>query len=298
MRIAPALTVFFLFLIQLPVLPGGGAPPGPGYTIDADQLADILGSKDLVILDARGPKAHRKGHIPGAIPVSWQGFAVTVGRPGSSKWGVAFAPQELSGKFGELGVDAATSVVVYGDPLGGRGEDGRFVWMLLMLGVEKARILNGGFPFWQGNGYPVSREKVDPVPVTFGDVIPVDGFTVDSKWVHQRLGSARIVDSRTAMEFNGSRKRGEARGGHIPGAVLIPYLSLFREDGRLKTLGELKALFETAGLEEDDEIAAYCTAGIRSSFMVLALRMAGYGKAANYDQSFFRWAADKSLPVE
>ncbi len=278
--------------------PPAAAEGEPSYVVDAAWLIARLQEPDLVILDARGPKAHKKGHIPGALAVKWQDFAVTAGRPGSAKWGVAFHARDLSARFAALGIHGNRTVVVYGDPLGGWGEEGRFVWMLRSLAVEGSYFLDGGFPYWKVRGLPVSREKVSPDPVPFHVEEEVPGFSVDTEWVRSRLGQIRIIDSRTEGEYWGQRKHGEARGGHLPGAILVPYLSLFQQDGRLLAKGDLKDLFTRAGIRKEDDIVVYCTAGIRSAYMVLVLRMNGYSRAANYDQSFYRWAADKSLPLE
>ncbi len=287
------------FVLFTPTLSAAGnGYRDPQYMVDARWLSTGLEADNLLILDARGPIAYKKGHIQGAIPVKWQDFAVTLGRPGSPKWGVALNFRELASKFGEVGVNESSTVVVYGNSLGGWGEDGRFIWMLRMIGIKRSMFLNGGFNYWKENGYPVVRGKVEPIPVLFKvkDIVPE--LSVDTDWIIDNRENIRIVDSRTPEEYEGARKYGEARGGRLPGAVHVPYLSLFLEDGRLKPQEELENLFTKAGIGRDETIAAYCTAGIRSAFMVLALKMAGFTNSANYDQSFYRWAALKELPVE
>lgn len=66
----------------------------------------------------------------------------------------------------------------------------------------------------------------------------------------------------------------------------------------MRSVAEIKALASQAGLHTDDEIIAYCTKGIRSAHLALALREAGFSKARNYDASYYEWAGDQSLPVE
>ena len=43
-------------------------------------------------------------------------------------------------------------------------------------------------------------------------------------------------------EYNGATKYGETKGGHIKGAVFVPYLDLFQKDGTLKTNDEITAI--------------------------------------------------------
>lgn len=73
---------------------------------------------------------------------------------------------------------------------------------------------------------------------------------------------------------------------------------MFNKDHTVKSTAELAKIFQAAGLTPEDEIVTYCTAGIRSAHMALVMRMAGFGKASNYDASFYEWAAMKALPLE
>src|SRR4029077_1354017 len=95
-----------------------------------------------------------------------------------------------------------------------------------------------------------------------------------------RLKSAnvQIVDARTPAEFRGEDIRA-IRGGHIPGAVNIPYemnwvdpetpMKLARKQVAdssgmsLKPVGELKALY--ARLDPNKETIVYCQSGARAS---------------------------------
>ncbi len=52
------------------------------YMVTADWLQENIEREDLLILDARGEDAHKKGHIKGAIPVVWQSFSNMEGGPG------------------------------------------------------------------------------------------------------------------------------------------------------------------------------------------------------------------------
>ena len=50
--------------------------------------------------------------------------------------------------------------------------------------------------------------------------------------------------------------------GHIPGAINIPFTEFLNKDGTLKTAKEIKAILDSNGIDKDDEIVTYCTAGI------------------------------------
>jgi len=137
------------------------------YITDAKWLSENLKSKDILVLDARSDKEYVKGHIPGAINVAWQGFSNMEGKPGDKGWGVVLSDDKLSEKLSAIGVDKNKTIVVYCDSKNGWGEDGRFVWMLKMSGIENAKMLNGGFNFWESSKYEVSKEAVAPVASSF-----------------------------------------------------------------------------------------------------------------------------------
>lgn len=268
------------------------------YITDAKWLSANLKSKDVLLLDARAEKDYAKGHIPGAINVAWQGFSNMVGKPGDSGWGVVLSGDKLSEKLSAIGVDKTKTIVIYTDNKTGWGEDGRFVWMLRMAGIENAKMLNGGFDFWESSKFEVSKEATVPVASSFKIENPDKSMTINTEELKAKLGKVKILDSRSKEEYDGAVNFGEARGGHIPGAINLTFSSLFKEDKTFKSADEIEAIFKAAGLNKEDEIVTYCTAGIRSAHLALSLKMMGYNTVKNYDESFYTWAKDQSLKVE
>jgi len=270
-------------------------PAGPSLFVDAAWLKANQTRVNLV--DARSEKEFRKAHIPGALSAPWQAFTRMDGKPGQPGWGTLLPAAELAVKIGKLGLDGAKPVVVYADPPGW-GEDGRFAWMLAMLGVSEVSIVDGGFRAWKQaageiTGKAGETTPRDPiVPQWHGDL----DATTD--WIRSRLGHLKIVDSRGSREFNGATPYGEARAGHLPGAISLPFETLFNADGTIKSREDLEQRFRAAGLTPDDEIVIYCTAGIRSAHMTLVMRSLGFATVRNYDASFYEWAAMKQLPLQ
>lgn len=263
--------------------------------VDSAWLKGSLSSATIV--DARAEKDFKKGHIPGAISAPWQFFAHMEGKPGEQGWGTLLPQEELRSKLSSLGIDGSNPLVVYAD-LPGWGEDGRFAWMVMMLGITDVKILDGGYSAWKRDGGETTREKTDTQPGQPVHPQWESELVADTDWIHSRIGQIQIVDSRAAKEFSGATPYGEARRGHLPGALSIPFEDMFNADGRIKSKEQLKTLFETAGLKPESEIVTYCTAGIRSAHMALVMRMMGFSKARNYDASFYEWAAMKKLPLE
>ena len=268
------------------------------YIVDADWLNENLDNENILILDARGQEAYDKGHIPGAIAVTWQNFADMSGTPADNpNWGTVLKAEELSKKLSEFGISPDKEIVVYTTTDGGWGEDGRIVWMLRRAGFENAKMLDGGFEYWKSKGYEVSKEAVEPTKAEVTITKLSDDTNIETEELAKRLGELVIIDARSKEEYEGAQNYGEARGGHLPGAINIPFTEFLNKDGTLKTAKEIKAILDSKGIDKDDEIVTYCTAGIRSAHMQIVLDMMGYN-ARNYDASFYVWAANQNLEVE
>ena len=276
----------------------------PGIITYAGVLSSALAS--TIVLDARPAADYAAGHIPGAINVMWQTFAtVTTGSPGDAGWGMLKTAAEIGALLSGLGIDGAKEVAVYAGAPTGWGEDGRIVWMLRMAGITKARILNGGYQAWGNGGNEVDANSVTPVATGFTLTSLNSSYTTDKAWIvaNKSRSDVKILDVRAADEYAGAVKYGEKRGGRIPGAISLPFdQALFNNSGAIpcffKSPEQLEATLSAIGLKKTDTIVSYCTKGIRSAEMTMALRMAGYTKAINYDASFYEWAGDASLPVQ
>ncbi len=268
------------------------------YVVNVDWLKENLNREDLLILDARGQEAYDKGHIPGAIVATWQGFADMQGAPGDPNWGTVLAPKTLAEKLSALGITKEKEIVVYTNAVSGWGEDGRIVWMLRRAGFNNTKILDGGFGFWESKGYEVSKDAVvaTPTPV---ELTTLEGKTnIETDELVSKLGKVVIIDVREKDEYEGATKFGEARGGHLPGAINLTFNQFLNQDGTLKTAQQIQTILDQQGIKKEDEIITYCTAGIRSAHMQIVLDMLGYENARNYDASFYAWAGNSELQLE
>lgn len=257
------------------------------YFVDIDWLALHINDENIVIIDGRDAKKYEKGHIPGAINVAWQSLANVKGKSGDKGWGVALNKDELSKKLGELGITKNSKIIAYADK-DGWGEDGRIVWELKTAGLD-AKMLDGGFDLWSKE----NREITTEVPVIESKTLNIESIdsktTITTEDLHKNMDKYTIVDSRAKDEYDGATKYGEAIGGHIKGAISLPFNEVYNEDGTIKSEAELNKIFEQAGLRKDKPIVTYCTAGIRSAHLALILDMLGYN-AKNYDASYYEWA--------
>jgi len=120
------------------------------------------------------------------------------------------------------------------------------------------------------------------------------GESVSTAELRGRLGEQGlcVVDARPLPAFNGWRVEGDARGGHVPGAVAFPADWLTRLDD-----AELKVMLESKGIASSNEVIVY---GGRDAAELFRSRIAEHLRVVvrTYDEGFTDWGADPRLPVE
>ncbi|MFJ7592168.1 sulfurtransferase [Streptomyces sp. NPDC097617] len=272
-----------------------GALPGP--LVGVDWLARRLGAPGLVLLDA-SVGAHRgAGHrIPGARPFDLDGDLSDHTAP---------APHSMPGapEFTEavraLGVEDSDTVVVYDGA--GLYSSARAWWMLRAMGFDRAAVLDGGLPAWTAAG--LSVEATGPAyggPRGSFTARPRPGLLVDSATVQRALAdpAAAVLDARTRGRFEGTapEPRPGLRGGHMPGALNLPFGELLDGAGLMRPAGELRAAFrEPAG--DRERLYFSCGSGVTACVLALGATLAGYRELAVYDGSWSEWGMPSELPV-
>jgi len=106
-----------------------------------------------------------------------------------------------------------------------------------------------------------------------------------------------LVDVRSLKEFNGEitappeyPTEHAQRGGHIPGAINIPWAQAVNDDRTFKSVEELQSLYESKGITSDKQIISYCRIGERSSHTWFVFKyLLGYSSVRNYDGSWTEW---------
>jgi thiosulfate/3-mercaptopyruvate sulfurtransferase len=263
------------------------------YFVETDWLENNRGN--VVIVDVRNPALYLLGHINGAVNISKNEFL-------STRNGVKSLVPEV-GEFERLmdryGIKPDTVVVAYSQD--DNPYMARFVWNLRLYGHDKSYVLNGGYDKWVAEGGATSLLPAMAEAASGYRVSGSADIRADADYVMSRMNkpSALIWDTRRKSEFVGTEIRAD-RGGHIPGAVHLEWLSLLKEQNGVKVLREekeIQQLLETAGITRDLEIVAHCQTGIRSSYATLVLVSMGY-RVKNYDGSWIEWANNDTYPVD
>ncbi len=259
----------------------------PAQLHDAQQRPDAP-----LVIDLRPPEDFAAGHLPGAVHLDLWGVSLIDTDPAPLK---AFMWM-IDHLFNLRGVTAATPVVVYDEQSGIRAARG--FWFLEYFGHPRVQLLDGGFAAWKAAGLPVTREAAAPPKSTWTGTPQPDTIAT---WrdVHARLGNPGVVllDTRTDGEYDGTTVRAR-RGGRIPGAVHVEWTRNLGPDGAFKPAGELRAMYEQAGVTPEKEVITYCQGGYRAAHGYLALRLLGYPRVRNYTGSWKEWGDREELPVE
>jgi thiosulfate/3-mercaptopyruvate sulfurtransferase len=258
----------------------------------ADLACDIEGDARPLVIDLRPPEDFAAGHIPGAVHLDLWGVSLIDTDPAPLK---AFMWM-IDHLFNLRGVDAKTPVVVYDDQSGIRAA--RAFWFLEYFGHPRVQLLDGGFGAWIRAGLPVTRDAAPP-PKSAWAGTPQEQTIATWRDVKDRLGrpDVVVVDTRSNGEYDGTTVRAK-RGGRIPGAVHVEWTRNLRPDGSFKPAGELRAMYESAGVTPDKEVITYCQGGYRAAHGYLALRLLGYPRVRNYTGSWKEWGDREDLPVE
>jgi 3-mercaptopyruvate sulfurtransferase SseA len=282
------------------VATAGGTETFQSLMVTSDWLKANLDK--VTLIDARDPSLYKgqQGHLPGAVNAVWSYFANMGGKAGDPGWGDVPDGAALAKKIGALGIDGKKEVIVYGDG-GDWGNAGWVVWTLRMTGMKNARVLDGGFTVWRASGGKTSNTTTTNKAVTYPNAKIDPSYIVTTEWLAENAANPAvgIIDVRSSKEYTGEiRPFGEARPGHIPGAVNLDMGEVFTADYTLKPVAELEALFASAGFADKEQtIVLYDTAGVRSAFMTMVFRLAGYGNARNYDSSYHAWSANQALEI-
>jgi thiosulfate/3-mercaptopyruvate sulfurtransferase len=252
----------------------------PKMLIETDELATALNQSNVRIVDMRTKEKYAAGHIPGAVNLDTSQL-----KDPDDK---LYAPtsQNFSKLMSGAGISNETQVIAYDDN-GGLGP-ARLWWVLDYYGHTNARIVNGGWNKWAKENRPTDT-AVPSVPATqfTAKLNPDTVCALDYVQSNAKRSDVVIVDARTAGEYNGTDVRA-ARGGHIPGSINIDWQRNVTNDDvkAWKPAGELRQMYESAGVTPAKEVITYCQTAVRAAHTLFTLKLLGYGKIKNYDGSW------------
>ena len=246
---------------------------------------------------------YQQGHVPGSVLIDWRADI----NDGLQR--DILRPEQLTALLRRLGIGAETTVVLYGDF---NNWFAAFAfWVFKYYGFSDVRVVNGGRKKWIAEDRPLTKEVPAVVPSTYSAGAPHEELRAYLPDVRAGLdevrgGRLRLVDVRGPKEFTGEvtappeyPNEHAQRGGHIPGAVNIPWGQAVAEDGTFKSPAELRALYGSKGVDGTTPVVTYCRIGERSSHTWFVLTyLLGYPHVRNYDGSWTEWGNQIRAPIE
>ena len=272
--------------------------------VDLDDVRQAA-ARGVLLWDVRDGADFAKGHIPGAL--NFGDPALTL----RDQYTEEYLPLAgIEKALGAAGIDPARDIIVYGN----RGLPSAYFAQVTLrhVGAAHVRVFQDGIEAWRAAGLPVSGKPAKAKPVTL-KLTPQPGVIVDTKTVLAALkrSDVQILDVRSAREFKGEDIRA-IRGGHIPGAINIPFeqnwvdpdaLGKLRNGAvkdssgmALKSHDQLARVYEQ--LDPDREIIVYCQSGNRAAMSAVVLSELGFRNVRVYDASWLGYSSWLSAPAE
>lgn len=275
----------------------------PDVLVDTQWVADHLNDTGHIRLVESNEDVllYSTGHIPNAVHIDWVADLNDAIRRDYLN------EDQFAALMSRNGISNDTTVVFYGDKNNWWATYA--FWVFKLFGHKDCRIMNGGRQKWVAEGREMTKEKPSFAPTKYHPAARADykirAFR-DQVLAHVQSGQP-LVDVRSPQEYSGellhmpgSPQEGALRGGHIKGAVNVPWARAVAEDGTFKTAEELRAIYEDEkGLSPDKNIIAYCRIGERSSHSWFVLTyLLGYSNVRNYDGSWTEWGNLVGAPIE
>jgi len=275
----------------------------PSVLVSTDWVQDHLNDPNIRIVESNeDPLLYPSGHIPGAVEVDWtRDLNDPIRRDYLMRPG-------FEALMSRIGATPQTTIVLYGDKNNWWATYA--YWIFKLFDHKNLKIMDGGRLKWDKEGRSLTKELPK---------YPAGKYTAPER-KDSRIRAYRdqvmehvqaklpLVDVRSPDEYSGAKlhmegypNEGALRGGHIPGALSIPWAKAINpEDGSFKSAAELKELYSPAkGLKPETDTIVYCRIGERSSHTWFVLtELLGFKNVKNYDGSWTEWGNLVNAPIE
>jgi thiosulfate/3-mercaptopyruvate sulfurtransferase len=275
------------------------------FLIEPDALQAKLGAPGLVVIDCSWniPEAgrdmaaeFRTGHIPGARFLDLD----AISDRSSPYVNMMPTADQFAREVGRLGIGNDTEVVVYDSGY----VSARVWWMFRVFGHHRVAILNGGWKRWKQDGRPVETGEAAPAAPAAFSAVPAVGAVAGWADVLAALkdGAAQVVDARTKERYTGELPSGYpgVAGGHMPGAVNIPWARMIPQSGDFTFVSPeaARAVFAEAGVDLGKPMISTCGSGVTAAILVFQLARLGHAGVPLYDGSWHEWGQRPDLPKQ
>lgn len=274
----------------------------PNVLVSTQWVNDHLNDSKIRIVevDYNPTTSYLIGHIPGAVLFDWKQELIDVTKR------EVISKEVLEDLLQRAGVNNDTILVVYGDF---KNWFATFAfWMFKYYGFKDIRLMNGSRKKWFDEDRPLSFDIPSYSRGNYKASDPDKSIRAFMRYIQEAIGCPDkiLVDVRSNDEYNGTTlapseyfsEYGQI-GGHIPGAINVPWNLMVNEDGTFKSQVELKNLYESLNITSEKEIITYCGIGERASYTWFVLKyLLGYPNVKSYDGSWLEWGNTIGNPIE
>jgi len=255
--------------------------------------------KSVKIIDV-SKKEYAEGHIPGAVQIKW-GSEVFAPETDHMVLGLS----EIERVIGKMGVTPDDHIVIYdGFDKPHAHYVARVYWTLKYWHFSKVSIMDGGIITWKKEGRPVTAEATKPsrtnTEVSFPPNTKIRAMYSPDIIHALATGESVILDARIAAFFNGEvySLNKWVRSGHVTGAKNVFTLDTMNADNTYKSVADIRALYEKAGITADKSIITYCDTGVLATHAWFVLHeLLGYNNVKVYDGSMREYANMFDTPM-
>ncbi|MCM3567317.1 sulfurtransferase [Neobacillus mesonae] len=253
-----------------------------------------MNQKMIIVYVGLGKQTDDKdGFIPGSIYLD---INLIEGGP---LWNLV-SMEQLGIILHKLGISNETTVILYGQQI---MASARAAWAFMYAGLEDVRLVNGGIHAWKALGYDVEEQpsilRVNEGP--FPRLNPKSHYLSTRSDVEKSLydQDSIVVDVRSWNEYTGKTTGYDymKEKGRIPNSVWgyagsNPYhMEDFEEkSGDLKSLKEIRRLWEKSGITPEKKIIFYCGTGWRASEAFFIAYLMGWPHISVYDGGWMEWS--------
>ena len=175
-------------------------------------------------------------------------------------------------------------------------------WVMSLFGRgDRTAVLNGGLPKWQREGYSMQTGLAPLSSSVQNEALYL--YTLDPKklWTSADIDSVQ-VNPQPFVQVLDVRARSEFVQLNIKSSINMPIDIIHRADGALRSMIELKSIFEGYGVMTTNVYLTVVVSatGVDASAAILALGVIGKGNCALLDggwNEYQRWIKTKDMPL-
>lgn len=266
--------------------------------INPSEAAAAAQSGQWKVLDVRPVPGleYISGHLPNAVHISEQSFRGPNGKLPYQIW----AATDLANLLSQAGIANRDKVLVYSDGTNVLGAS-LVAYILEKSGLPRVAIVDGGFSGYKAANQPVTKAFPAFTTANFKPT-STPNLAIKLPELLPLIGKPDvvIVDPRPKALFEGTEQT-FIRNGHIPGARNITWQSVteannpdeaLKNPHKLKSIPELRQLFESRGVTPDKLVIVSCSTGREASLQYVILKhLLGYPKVRIYEGSWTEYSA-------